>query len=118
MRLPPLPFAALLARDPRVVVEVCLTCEGRAERRGLSRVRPLVADALMERGLDRRCQVVSTGCLLRCPMDGVTARVDHDPRDYTRGTTLLVDDEDPRRLDALIDVCAAVVERRDTVRRS
>jgi len=116
MRLRSLPFASLLARDPRVLVEVCLTCEGRAERRGVGRVRPLVASALAARALDRRCQVVSAGCLLRCPMDGVTARVDHDPCDYARGTTVIVDDGEPRRVDVVADLCAAVVERRDAER--
>lgn len=106
-------FASLLSRDPRVLVEVCLTCEERAERRAVSRARPLVVEALASRGLSRRCQVVSAGCLLRCPSHGVTVRVDHDPCDYTRGTTLVVDDGEPRRLDSVADVCATVVGLRD-----
>lgn len=78
-------------------------------------------DALEEASVLRDCHVVSAGCLSRCPLDGVTVRIDHDPREWTRAKVFVVDDEPEARAARTAEIARVVlplVEERRTARRA
>ena len=64
----------MLGRKP-CKIEVCLSCEARAQRRGSldKDVVPLVKKMLRARGI-KGAQVKGVQCLLKCPLDGVSVR--------------------------------------------
>jgi hypothetical protein len=102
-------LACALSKRFAVVVEVCATCEGRAQKRGAGTLKAELKSALEGARVLPRCQVLSAGCLSRCPLDGVTVRIDHDPREWTRAQTFVVDDSAPNRAARTRDVVRTVV---------